>query len=152
MLNTDIRVDLHIHSVASEYKEKPDSSGVNIVAESDAQHLGILFERLSLPDNKINMISITDHNRFDPDLYREINCRIAAGNGGTVQAVLPGVEFDVEFQANHPHCHVITIFDAAAWDDDCPAWERDYKKIHDVIDANKIVDIAGKYTLNDYDE
>ncbi|MBF0921980.1 MAG: hypothetical protein HXK49_03090, partial [Atopobium sp.] len=69
MLNKDIRVDLHIHSRASEYKEKPDSTGKNIVAESDINHLDDLFDKLNAVENSINMISITDHNRFDPAIY-----------------------------------------------------------------------------------
>lgn len=73
MLNSDIRVDLHIHSKASEYKEGQDSTENNIVAESDIEHLDVLFKRLSASENSINMISITDHNRFDPGLYEAIN-------------------------------------------------------------------------------
>ena len=97
MLKSDIRVDLHIHSKASEYKEKPDSTGNNIVADSDINHLDVLFEKLSAPENSINMISITDHNRFDPELYEAINKRIDDDNSGTVKAILAGVEFDVLF-------------------------------------------------------
>lgn len=148
MLNEDIRVDLHIHSAASIYKEGEDSTGVNMVAESDISHLDVLFERLSLPENQINLISITDHNRFDPDLSREINRRIEAGASGTVKAVLPGIEFDVEFEAGHPHAHVITIFDAADWDGGCADWESDYAKIHDTVERHKITDASGKYSLD----
>lgn len=151
MLNEDIRVDLHIHSAASIYKESEDSTGANIVADSDITHLDVLFDKLSLPENRINLISITDHNRFDPDIYREINSRIEAGTSGTVQAILPGIEFDVEFQAERPHAHVITIFDAAGWDGDCAGWEHDYAKIHDVLERRKITGDNDRYSLEDFE-
>ena len=109
MLNNDIRVDLHIHSKASEYKEMPDSTGKNIVAESDINHLDVLFDKLNALENSINMISITDHNRFDPAIYEAINERIARGDGGTVKTVLAGVEFDVLFQKDKPPAHVIEL-------------------------------------------
>lgn len=151
LLNEDIRVDLHIHSVASSYKEAEDSSGTNIVAESDAAHLDVLFKRLSLPENKINLISITDHNRFDPGIYREINRCIDAGASGSVKAALPGIEFDVEFQVGHPHAHVITIFDASEWNGDSAEWEDDYARIHAVVERHKITDAKGKYSMDEFE-
>lgn len=151
MLNSDIRVDLHIHSKASEYKEGPDSTGNNIVSESDVNHLDVLFDRLSASENSINMISITDHNRFDPDLYEAINKRIADGNSGTVKAILTGVEFDVLFQQDKPHAHVITIFDVGDWLKDPDSCRKNYKKIRDGIDGDKLTDANDKYNLDRFE-
>ena len=151
MLNNDIRVDLHIHSKASEYKEGLDSTGNNIVAESDINHLDVLFEKLSASENSINMISITDHNRFDPDLYEAINKRIANSNGGTVEALLAGVEFDVLFQEDKPHAHVITIFDVGDWSKDPDGCRKNYKKIQDGIDGDKLTGANDKYNLDHFE-
>jgi hypothetical protein len=137
MLNRDIRVDLHIHSKASEYKERADSTGKNIVAESDIDHLDVLFEKLSDQQNCINMISITDHNRFDPDLYEAINERIANGNSRTVEAILARVEFDVLLQEDKPHTHVITIFDVGDWSKNPDVCKKNYKAIQNGIDKDK---------------
>lgn len=151
MLNSDIRVDLHIHSKASEYKEGQDSTGNNIVAESDINHLDVLFEKLSASKNSINMISITDHNRFDPNLYEAINKRIANGNSGTVEALLAGVEFDVLFQEGKPHAHVITIFDVGDWSKDPDGCRKNYKKIQDEIDGDKLTGAGDKYDLDRFE-
>jgi len=151
MLNTDIRVDLHIHSRASEYKEKSDSTGKNIVAESDINHLDDLFDKLNAVENSINMISITDHNRFDPAIYEAINERIARGEGGTVETVLAGVEFDVLFQKDKPKAHVITIFDVGDWSKDSDVCKENYKKIHDEIENNKLNSDADKYDLDQFE-
>lgn len=151
MLNTDIRVDLHIHSRASEYKEKPDSTGKNIVAESDINHLNDLFDKLNAVENSINMISITDHNRFDPAIYEAINERIARGEGGTVETVLAGVEFDVLFQKDKPKAHVITIFDVGDWSKDSDVCKENYGKIRDEIEKNKLNSEADKYDLGQFE-
>lgn len=151
MLNRDIRVDLHIHSKASEYKESPDSTGSSIVAESDIDHLDVLFEKLRASQNSINMISITDHNRFDPDIYEEINKRIANGNSGTVESVLAGVEFDVLFQEGKPHAHVITIFDVGDWSKNSDDCRKNYKKIQDEIDGDKLTGVNDKYSLDRFE-
>lgn len=151
MLNNDIRVDLHIHSKASEYKEMPDSTGKNIVAESDINHLDVLFDKLNALENSINMISITDHNRFDPAIYEAINERIARGDGGTVKTVLAGVEFDVLFQKDKPPAHVITIFDVGDWSKDPEVCKKNYKKIYDGIENDKLIKAADKYDLDHFE-
>ena len=73
MLNSIIRADLHIHSIASEYREH-NYKGTNesIVEYSDAEHLDVLPESLRSvddPDSSIQLFSITDHDRFDRALY-----------------------------------------------------------------------------------
>lgn len=56
------KVDLHIHSYISKYKEPP-----GIVDNSTKSNLDVLFEKLE--ENKINMFAFSDHNRFDKDLF-----------------------------------------------------------------------------------
>lgn len=58
MLNNNIKIDLHIHSKASEYKE---SEGY--VSDSNIDNINVLLSKVE--ENKVNMISITDHNMFD---------------------------------------------------------------------------------------
>ena len=65
MLNNNIKIDLHIHSKASEYKERE-----GYVADSNIDNIDVLLKNVE--DNKVNMISITDHNRFDYELYKKI--------------------------------------------------------------------------------
>lgn len=106
VLNSVIKFDLHIHSKASEYKE---SAG--IVELSTKENIGILLSQLN--QHEVSLFSITDHNRFDPDLYLEIN-KILANDGHpfpNVKAALPGIEFDVVIDEEMNKCHIIAIFD-----------------------------------------
>lgn len=63
-LNNLIKFDLHIHSHASSYKEAD-----GIVENSTKENLPILFSKLD--ENEVALFSITDHNRFDAELYKE---------------------------------------------------------------------------------
>ncbi len=65
MLNRNIKIDLHIHSKASAYKE---ANGY--VDESKIENVDILLAKLQT--NNVNLISITDHNCFDYALYKKI--------------------------------------------------------------------------------
>jgi energy-coupling factor transporter ATP-binding protein EcfA2 len=114
MLNEIIKVDLHIHSKASLYKEDE-----NIIAESDVEHLDILFGKLQ--DNGVNLFSITDHNILDADLYNAITKEIDKGQYPQVKGVIAGIEFDVEFDDTKKPCHIMAYFDAKT--------SSDYKKI-----------------------
>lgn len=104
-LNSIINIDLHIHSKASDYKEEK-----GLVEESNIDNIDILLEKLN--DNNINMFSITDHNRFDYDLYSAIRNKINEGTTKykNVFEILPGIEFDVKFEEDKEICHVICIF------------------------------------------
>lgn len=61
MLNNLINVDLHIHSVASSYKEQP-----GLVTDCDASHCDVLLDKLIDPAHNIRLFSLTDYNRFLP--------------------------------------------------------------------------------------
>ena len=90
VLNSAINFDLHIHSKASEYKESP-----GIVDRSTKENLEVLLSKLH--SHNVALFSITDHNRFDPALYLEINRILGEANHPyqNVRGVLAGVEFDV---------------------------------------------------------
>ena len=114
-----MKFDLHIHSIASKYKE---SSG--IVDKSTVENIEILFEKLE--ENEVGLFSITDHNRFNVDLYKKIYEIIKKGDYPKIKGVLAGVEFDVKLDDEMNKCHIITIFDAKNK-------EENYKKIDEII-------------------
>ena len=102
-LNSVIKFDLHIHSYASKYKEVD-----GIVDNSKKENLGTLFEKLN--EHKVALFSITDHNRFDTDLYLEA-IRILKEHASSypeVKNILSGVEFDVQLENDLDKCHIIT--------------------------------------------
>lgn len=105
MLNEIIRIDLHIHSKASSYKDK----GVDLSA-CDAEHIDVLLDKLTEGENPIDMFSVTDHNRFDAALYEGFYKHI--DERGLNIHLLSGVEFDVGLQEGKPAAHIITIFNA----------------------------------------
>lgn len=102
MLNEIINVDLHIHSVFSEYKDG------DIVKKSTIENIEKLIQKLN--ENEIVLCAITDHNRFDYNLYNQLNKKIKETEG-TLKNNLPGVEFDVKLEAGKPTCHIVGIFD-----------------------------------------
>jgi predicted ATPase len=104
LLNSDINVDLHIHSRASSYKEP-----AGLLESCGEENVDVLLGRLN--DCEINVFSITDHNRFDASLYRTFRGAINEGKYANVKCIMPGVEFNVAFDDRHPDCHVIAIFD-----------------------------------------
>ena len=105
MLNNNIKIDLHIHSKASEYKERE-----GYVADSNIDNIDVLLKNVE--DNKVNMISITDHNRFDYELYKKIKSVINKPPYEDIKNILPGVEFDVMLEeSSTTSCHIICIFD-----------------------------------------
>jgi Uncharacterized ABC-type transport system, ATPase component len=101
-----IKFDLHIHSFASAYKEKN-----KIVENSTKENIPILLSKLD--EHNVSLFSITDHNRFDLELYQEIITILSQQSHSypNVKAVLAGVEFDVKLDDNMEKCHIITIFD-----------------------------------------
>lgn len=120
-LNNIIKFDLHIHSYASKYKEAQ-----GIVDCSTIENLPILFSKLN--ENNIALFSITDHNRFDADLYIEAQRILAERKYPNVKNILAGVEFDVQLESEKAKCHIIAIFDTKNKDD--------LLKIKRIIDTN----------------
>ena len=140
VLNSVIKFDLHIHSKASKYKE---SAG--IVDQSAKENLGVLLSQLN--QQNVALFSITDHNRFDPELYAEINSILAQGDHPypNVKTVLAGVEFDVVVDEGMDKCHVIAIFDANNEADK-------FDKIKAGLQTNLLTDTQGAYAKKDFED
>ena len=133
-----IKFDLHIHSFASRYKE---SKG--IVDASTIERAPILLQKLN--DADVSLFSITDHNRFWPELYEELDKLIATDQFPNVQGLLAGVEFDVQIDPEMPKCHIITIFDAKNR-------KENYQKIREAIEHNKLEGRDDFYVKRDYED
>lgn len=116
-----INIDLHIHSYASFYKDG------SIVDNSKIENIDILLK--ALEEHNINLFAITDHNRFDYDLYTKLREEIKENK--IVKKNLPGIEFDVQLDEKLPKCHIITIFDDSYLDKlECiPKIIKDYKEL-----------------------
>ena len=95
-----IKVDFHIHSIGSRFKDHSKVNNLTI------DNIDILIKKLN--DNNINMCAITDHDNFEFKLYK----RLKEEEGkGSIKKVLPGVEFSVLFE--NEVIHIIVIFDDA---------------------------------------
>lgn len=123
IVETGIKIDLHIHSVASHFKDGKK------VKELTIENIGILIKKLN--ENQVNMCAITDHDNFDYNIYKRLK---EEENKDYIKKVLPGVEFSVAF--GKTVVHVITIFE-----------DTDEKKLKEI---NSI--ILNKEGNPDYDE
>lgn len=99
IVNKVLKVDFHIHSVAS----KKDGEEVS---ENTIDNIQILIDKLK--SNKIDMIAVTDHNEFDIQLYEKLK---EYEKTGEIKKVLPGIEFDVDFKGKR--IHIICLFNDA---------------------------------------
>ena len=138
MLNNNIKIDLHIHSKASAYKEID-----GYVDESKIENIDVLLSRLQ--ENNVNLISITDHNCFDYILYKKIKELINKEPYKNIKNNLPGVEFDVKLESDSDTtCHIICIFD------DCN--EESVSNIQSKIEeVKKLESKEDYYTLNEFE-
>ena len=100
------KVDFHIHSIAS--TKDGDKVKFNTI-----DNINILVNKLI--ENGVSMAAITDHNAFDIDMYNKFK----SFEGDKLNKVLPGIEFDVEFEGKR--IHIITIFN-----------DTDYSKIKEI--------------------
>lgn len=113
-----LKVDLHIHSYFSKYKDS-----ISIVKNNIVENLSILVNKLT--KYGVNMAAITDHDYFSYEMYKKFQ---SFEGTGTLKKVLPGVEFSVGIKGEKEenHCvHIIAIFDDAD--------EEKLKKIEDVL-------------------
>lgn len=102
-----LKIDFHIHSVASCHKD------IN-VSESSIENIDILINNLI--DNEVNMIAITDHDNFNYDIYNRLKEEELKDN--CILKVFPAVEFSVYFENLNVDdddqtgsiLHVISIF------------------------------------------
>ena len=84
MINNNIKIDLHIHSAASSYKEDNE-----IVKNSTKENIHVLINQLL--QRGINLFSFTDHNRFDDVLFEDgmVPCHvITIFNGKTSEELV----------------------------------------------------------------
>ena len=138
MLNNIINIDLHIHSKASAYKEEK-----GFVVKETKENLPILFQALN--DRNINLFSITDHNRFDAELYKECTRIINdESNYSNVKGIVAGVEFDVLLEEGNNPCHIITIFDAKN--------NNDFDKIEEIINHNLLESKNSYYKRDNFEK
>lgn len=99
IVENGVKVDFHIHSIASKHKEEPGK-----VDNSTIDKLEILIENLN--NRQINMCSISDHDNFDINIYKALKKQ---ENKGSLKKVLPAVEFSVKYDSKV--IHIITIFE-----------------------------------------
>lgn len=102
-LNSIIKVDLHVHSIASAYKEDSD-----IVKDSKIENLNTILNKLE--ENEINLFAFSDHNRFDFDLYKNAKVSLKDEKFKHLRGILPAVEFDVCYEEHKESCHTLAIF------------------------------------------
>lgn len=135
IVNKSIKIDLHIHSKKSFFKDKA------VVKNSDIDNIKTLID--ALLDNKVNLCAITDHDSFDYELYSKLKKEEKKDN--CIKKVLPGVEFTVTFKRNNnvKPLHVIAIFN----DED----DEKVKKIEEILKFDS--DNKPKYNHNNtFDE
>ena len=138
MLNRNIKIDLHIHSKASAYKEAD-----GYVDESEIENIDVLLSKVQ--ENNVNLISITDHNNFDYALYKKIKELINKEPYKDINNNLPGVEFDVKLEENSKVvCHIICIFDDYDEDSICKIQSK-------IEEVKKLEDEEDYYTLNEFE-
>lgn len=141
MLNTNIRIDLHIHSYASFYKEPSYSDGSSIVEFSKKENVDVLLNKLL--QNGISLFSITDHNRYDITLYKTIMEKLNEHEYSSLH-LLHGIEFDVKFESDKKVAHVIAIFDVKN--------EDDMKTINSVLNMDIIKEKTGFYSKEKFEK
>lgn len=141
MLSNIIKFDLHIHSIASDYKEPKYKNGLSIVHSSTKKNIGILLDNLI--KNEITLFSITDHNRYNYDLYKDILIQLKTDKYNSIK-LLHGVEFDVILEKNKPETHIIVIFDVTS--------DEDMVKIKKAIDNNLLIGKNDSYDKNSFED
>lgn len=94
-----LKVDFHIHSHASAYKDKDK------VKNGTLENIPILVKKLI--ENDVNMVSITDHDNFDYDIYKKL--KVEESQSNCIKKVIPGVEFTVKIE--NSIIHIVTLFD-----------------------------------------
>lgn len=100
VVDKPIKIDLHMHSCFSSDKDG------SLVALNTKSNLKTLIQ--GLVENDVNMVSVTDHDTFNYDLYATLKMQEQANN--CIKKVLPGIEFTVEFMPDKP-IHIVTIFE-----------------------------------------
>lgn len=103
IVNTGMKIDLHIHSYFSSRKD-----GKKVI-NNTIKNISTLVKNLD--SQKVNICSITDHDAFSYDMYKALKQSEKENN--SIEKVLPGVEFSVRFKnedLDEKVIHVIAIF------------------------------------------
>ena len=103
IVNRNLKVDFHIHSAASSHKDGEK------VKDNTIANINVLIQKLV--ENKVDMLSISDHDVFDYKLYTKLKEKEF---DGTFRKVFPAVEFSVSFteDANPTSIiHIVCIFE-----------------------------------------
>lgn len=102
IVNTGLKIDLHIHSSASHAKDGKK------VANNTLENIPLLISKLS--ENRVNLCAITDHDNFSYSMYKAL--KNAESQDNSIMKVLPGVEFSVIFSSNDSEkmLHIVAIF------------------------------------------
>lgn len=116
VIDNGLKVDFHIHSIASKHKESDDCVDLSTI-----DNINVLIEKLN--DRKVNMFSISDHDNFDFELYKRLK---EEESKGSIKKVFPAVEFSVTYEKKV--LHIITIFD----DEDETKIEKIQSEIFDI--------------------
>lgn len=133
VIDNGLKVDFHIHSIASKHKESDDCVDLSTIDNID-----VLIEKLN--DRKVNMFSISDHDNFDFELYKRLK---EEESKGSIKKVFPAVEFSVTYEKKV--LHIITIFD----DED----ETKIEKIQsEIFDINKNQPLYDDVKLKSFSE
>lgn len=141
MLNNNIKIDLHIHSYASNYKEPSyKNSNESIVEYSRIENIDILLDKLL--ENKISLFSITDHNRYNFDLYDELENRLFDEKYNSLH-VLHGIEFDVKLEDDKSTTHIIVIFNVKC--------QKEMSIINKIIKSNELKEKNDYYTKDKFE-
>jgi predicted ATP-dependent endonuclease of OLD family len=138
MLDSDINIDLHIHTKTSEYKEED-----GLVDNSTFDHIDDLLDKLDDEKYQISMFSFTDHNRFDPGIYKKTREKINQGSYNYIKKLLAGVEFDVLLETGKEPCHIITIFNDKN--------EKDLDRIKSEIETQLLTNKDAYYNKEEYE-
>jgi len=139
-LNSFIKVDLHIHSSASKYKEEK-----GLVDEGTIENVSVLLDALN--KDEVALFAITDHNRFDADLHMAILEHLQPDESDypNVKNVLAGVEFDVYFELKKQPVHIIAIFDVKNPDVEA-------RHIEQSLDKNKLSDPEKSFSVEEFNQ
>ena len=102
IVESGLKIDLHIHSCASSHKDGKK------VKNNTLENIHLLISKLN--EQQVNMCAITDHDTFSYAIYHEL--KQAEKQENTILKVLPGVEFSVCFVHDDQESviHVIAIF------------------------------------------
>lgn len=121
VVDTGLKIDLHIHSKASHTKDGRK------VANNTLENIPLLISKLS--ENGVNICAITDHDVFSYEMYHAL--KASENQDNTILKVLPGVEFSVTFrhESTEKMLHIVAIFSDG--DDD------KVKQMEQIIQANR---------------